>query len=558
MQNLSAEEQLQEVARGYFGDFYEAFPVAATTLGVHAYDGTLGSYDPGVVSDRLASLRETQQRLNLIDTSELSLSSHIDYRLVDSHIKLAFSWYTQTQEWRRNPNFYAEIPLYGVFMLLAREFAPVEERAKSVLSRLDDVPRLLTMARANVENPPRVFTEVAIQTVHGGIGFFQNAVPEFANTVPHLSQRILQANQRALDACHDFLAFLQQDLLPRSKGHFAVGREHFEDRLFLEHAVEMSAAQLQHIGQKLFDETEKQLRELAVEIDRGKNWSDIVEEAKAEHPSANRLLDSYVDELQRLRSHILAQNIVTVPPNEELEPAYTPTFARSTLPYAAYEPPAPFENRQKGQFWVTPVDTTKTKEQQEAELREHSYFALPVIALHEAYPGHHVQMVTSNNSSSFIRKHVASNILCEGWAFYCEGLIQKTGYRPAYIEASSNPERAHKLFHLFILKDALWRAARVIIDVGLHTEGMSVEEAVRLLTEKVFLSEQAALAEVRRYTMSPTQPMSYALGKLQIMSLREEFGDLPLREFHDKLLGGGTIPIKFIREEMLAKIKGVH
>ena len=552
---MSAEDELLRVAERHFQDFYEAFPVAATTLGVHSHDNTLGSYDPDALAVRVANLSASQQRLGLIDTGKLPLSAQIDYGLVESHLELALSWYTQTKEWKRNPNFYAEIPVYGIFMLLAREFAPIEERAKSVTARLDEVPRLLATAQANVENPPKVFTEVAIQTTEGGIEFFKNAIPEFARQVPQVSRRMLQANQRALDAYADFLAFLNKDLLPRSHGSFAVGRAHFEERLRLEHALDTSAPELKRAGQRLFDDTERQLRELAAEIDSGRNWSEIIEEAKSQHPPADRLLESYVAEFQRLRSYVIAHDIVTVPENEELEATHTPLFARSTLPYAAYEPPAPFEKQQKGHFWVTPIEAGTPKDQQEVQLREHSYFALPAIALHEAYPGHHVQLVTSNNSSSFIRKHISSNIMCEGWALYCEEMIRRSGYRPAYLENFGDSERGLKLFHLFVLKDALWRAARVIIDVGLHTEGMSVEDAVRLLSDRVFLSEGAALAEVRRYTMSPTQPMSYAMGKHQITSLREEFRYLPLRKFHDLLLAEGTIPIKFIRHEMLAKMR---
>ena len=552
---MTAEDQLQQLAQWHFQQSYEAFPVRATTLGIHTYDHTLGKYDINSLANQVAGLQDTQTRLNQIDVAQLPPDARIDFQLVESDVKLALAWHNQTTEWQRNPNFYAETPVYGVFLLTVREFAPVQERARNVIARLEDVPAVLDTARANLKNPPRVYTEIAIQTTEDGISFFQNAIPSFATTVPDLQQQMLTANQKAIDAYTDFLSFLRNDLLPRSKGQYAVGTAHYEERLRLEHALNTTAPDLKRAGQKLFDDTEKRLVQLAARIDPQKTWGEITEEAKAEHTDAEHLIETYVTEIKRLRSFVVGQGIVTVPENEVLEIAPTPSFARSTLPYAAYFPPAPFDEKQEAQFWVTPLDERASPEEQEAQLREHSYFALPVIALHEAYPGHHVQLVHSNNVSSFIRKHIASNIMCEGWAFYCEEMMHEVGYRPARVEDSPDPEHAMNLFHLFVLKDVLWRATRIIIDVGLHTEGMEVEDAVRLFTDRVFLSRAAAIAEVWRYTLSPTQPMSYALGKLQIQSLRQEFPNLPMHRFHDVLLSEGTIPVSYIRDRMLAKLK---
>lgn len=551
---MPAEDQLQKVALQHFQRSHQAFPVRATTLGIHTYDHVLGDYSSESLAAQRASLQENLRQLNEIDAGDLSPASRVDFHLLDSDIRLALSWHTQTEEWKRNPNFYAETPLYGVFLLVVRGFAPVEERAASVAARLREVSHVLDAARANLENPPRVYTEIAIQTTEDGLEFFKNSITKFAGTIPQLEQDILRANRKAVEAYEGFLRFLKEDLLPRSNGSFSVGRAHYEERLRLEHALDVSAPDLKRTGERVFQDVERQMTGLAAALDSKKSWSQIVEEARAEHPSTDRLLEAYLAEIKRLRSYIIDNGVVTVPQNEILEVTYTPQFARSTLPYAAYFPPAPFEERQEGEFWVTPVDERSSKEEQAAQLREHCHFALPAIALHEAYPGHHVQLVRSDNVSSYIRKHISSNILCEGWAFYCEDMMSLLGYRPAYVESSRDVERGEKLFRLFVLKDALWRAARVIIDVGLHTEGMSVEDAVKLLTDRVCLSKAAAIGEVKRYTLSPTQPMSYSLGRLQITALREELKAIPLRQFHDMLLSHGTIPIKYIRERILAEI----
>lgn len=552
---MPGDDTLQQIAERHFRQSYEAFPVRATTLGIHSHDHTLGNYSSRNLATQVADLEETQRRLGQIDLGTLSSTARLDFKLVDADVKLALAWHNRTREWQRNPNFYAETPVYGVFLLTVRDFAPAIERARNVIARLDAVPEFLHTARSNLENPPRVYTEIALQTAEDGINFFETALPRFASTAPRMERQVVESNRRAVDAYKDFLSFLRQDLLPRSTGQYAVGTAHYEERLRLEHALDMSAQELKRTGQRIFDETERRLVELAGQIDRGRTWGQIVEMAEAEHPAADRLIDAYATEIKSLRSFIVDRDIVSVPQNERLELTPTPQFAQATLPYAAYFPPAPFEPCQEGHFWVTPVDPRAPRNEQDALLKEHCYYALPAIALHEAYPGHHVQLVHSNNVSSFIRKHIASNILCEGWAFYCEEMMREVGYRPAYVASSTDPERGQKLFHLFVLKDALWRASRIILDVGLHTEGMQVDDAVRLLTERVLLSQPAALAEVRRYTLSPTQPMSYAVGKHQIQLLRQEFGDLPMRQFHDMLLSEGTIPLSFVRETMLAKTK---
>src|SRR5579884_2196360 len=185
-----------------------------------------------------------------------------------------------------------------------------------------------------------------------------------------------------------------------------------------------------------------------------------------------------------------------------------PTFAHSTTPYAAYLAPAPFEVTQRGEFWVMPAPSHASPEEQQEWLRENSYFAFPGTALHEAYPGHHLQLVYSNDVSSYIRKHVSSSLFAEGGAFYCEQLLREQGYVPEGFGS-----RDERLLHLFLLKDQLWQDARVILAVELHTRGMSVDEAVRLLVDEVKLEEGPARTEVYRYTLTPIQPLSYLIGR---------------------------------------------
>ncbi len=226
----------------------------------------------------------------------------------------------------------------------------------------------------------------------------------------------------------------------------------------------------------------------------------------------------------------------------------TPEKDRAITPYAAYLAPAPFEKEQKGQFWVTPVDKKLSKDKKIRQLKEHALWHLPVTVLHESYPGHHLQLCWANKLDSHVRKHYHNTPYCEGWALYCERLMDEVDYL--------NDPR----YKLCRLKDKLWRAARIILDVSLQTGEMSMEEAVKFFVEKVHLAENCALAEVRRYTLSPTYPLSYMLGKLEILKLREEMKKtlgkkFSLAKFHKELLERGTIPLKLAKREMKNKLK---
>jgi uncharacterized protein (DUF885 family) len=272
---------------------------------------------------------------------------------------------------------------------------------------------------------------------------------------------------------------------------------------------------------------------------------EILDAAKADHPTAEGLLKAYEEAMRAARQYVVDHDIAGIPENETLRIIETPVYLRPILPYAAYMPPGIFEARQDGLFLVTPVDSGATAEAQEEKLRGHNLAKLPITALHEAYPGHHLQLVWANRGKSVPRRlaSMLSSLFIEGWAFYCEELMEQLGYIDSPIQ------------RLARLKDQLWRAARIVIDVSIHTRGMSVEEAVGILVERCRLGDANALAEVRRYTASPTQPQTYLMGKLAILDLVEEYRkrrpDMTLREMHDEILGCGSLPPSLMRRVLL-------
>jgi uncharacterized protein (DUF885 family) len=287
------------------------------------------------------------------------------------------------------------------------------------------------------------------------------------------------------------------------------------------------------------------MERLSGEVAPGKNWKDVIDERKGNHPSADGLRAAYEEHMKRARDFVVGKGLVPIPPGETLRVVDTPAFIRTTIPYAAYLNPGAFDEKQEGIFVVTPVDRGAPAEVQEEQLKGHSHPSMVLTALHEAYPGHHLQLVWSNRAPSKVRQICFDTVFAEGWALYCEEMMKEAGFYES------------KEIQMFQLKDMLWRAARVVIDVGLHTRTMNFDEAVEFLISEAVVERSNAMAEVRRYTNSPTQPSSYAIGKAEIVSLRGEeerrLGPrFNLSQFHERLLSSGTIPFKLMKMEFTA------
>ena len=519
-------------------------PVLATAVGVHKYDAYLGDFSQEAIQAQYEQAKRYLASLRAIDDKTLTSDEGIDKELVEVQLETAVKFEDALHDWRRNPA-YADTGLFGCYFLLFREFAPLEQRLEATLSRLRGIPGLLAQGRANVTEPVRVFVETNIETARGGLLFFLGVVPAFIEQAssPALKRDLAEANAKAIEAMRDYVASVEA-LLPSCKPDFAIGRELFDYLLQRRHLMSYDAESLYAKGRELFAETLRQMEETAREIDKTKPMREIVEDLKREHPEPADLLDTYRRHMAGSRQWVIDQGIVDIPPGERLIVEETPIFQRPVIPYAAYMPPAPFETDQTGRFWVTPVDETASREHQEQQIRDHCAYGIPVTAVHEGYPGHHLQLCWANRNPSDIRKLNDSTLFIEGWAFYLEELAEQLGFVSG---------AKHRLIRL---KDQLWRAGRIILDSALHTRGMTVDEAVDFFVDEVHLERPNALAEVRRYTVSATQPMSYLMGKLEIVKLAADYKakkgkSYDMRQFHNQLLAQGNVPPAMLRRILL-------
>jgi uncharacterized protein (DUF885 family) len=524
--------------------WWRSSPVSATFVGVHDYDSELDNLSRDCILQQIQDHKDCLAKLEKLDPSRLSPVERIDHGLLRDSLKAGIRSLEERRMWEKDPAGPVQVGLYGVFALAIREFAPLEQRAAAMLSRLRQVPRAIEQGRANLRDSAEVFSRIAVEVAQGGISFYQGFVPAIADQVPALKAEILDACRKAVESCAEYLRFLKQDYLPRSRGSFAAGRELFDFMLKTGNGLPYDADDLVAIGNDTLASTEADLTRLADQVQPGRKWWEVVAELKREHPAGSELMDAYRSEMARARDFSRERGLVTIPAGEELELIWTPAFERATIPYAAYMSPAPFEARQKGYFYVTPLNEQLPPEKQEEQLQGHCRYKIPVTALHEAYPGHHLQLVRSNRAGSDVRKVVGTTVFAEGWALYCEEMMYEQGFY-------SDPK-----VRLMQLKDQLWRACRVLIDVGLHTQGMTYEQAVDMLVNRARLERVNAEIEVNRYCGTPTQPMSYIIGKHQMMNLRREYeqrkgAGFSLREFHDRLLSFGTIPVAVVREAML-------
>jgi uncharacterized protein (DUF885 family) len=531
---------------------WETSPTAATAAGEHRHDHRLADCDPDRLAEiprRLSELRNTLRRIES-EEGDLTDDERLDIAVLDRSLETDIRLHEEVRASFRDPAHYLEEILYGVYFLVQREFAPLEERAAAATGRLTEVPRLLEQAKRNLADPagiPPAWVETALQLARGSRTFLEDLDRDLAPRTGAAEAGLRAALRAARGTIEEFGRHVRERIAPAAAGRFAVGRSLYEFLLDRQHGVGFDAASLRAFGEELVRDAQRRLSEATRAIDPDRSWQELVQEWKKDHPSRAGFLDAYRGEVARARAFVAERGLATLPPEESLQVVETPPFQRAICPFAAYLPPGPFEPRKTGYLWVTPPDPSAPPEAQERLLQDHLRPAMPATMVHEAYPGHHLQLSAASRLPSRVRRHFATAVFVEGWAFYCEAMMGEEGF---YRDPRSG---------VLQIKDQLWRACRVVIDVGIQTEELSLEQAAAMLHDVARIELPNARGEVLRYARSPSQPMSYAVGKHEILRLREDDrrrrgAGFSLRSFHDRLLEFGSIPLSLIRERLLPRV----
>jgi uncharacterized protein (DUF885 family) len=528
---------VDELCQSYLDLKYHFDPAAASQAGLVAHDGRLGHFDVATVRAHVAALRSVAGAVEELDVEDLQ--QEVDRTALLGELRSTIFRLEHERPHERNPIFWVNHLFQGLYAVLARNATDAGARAPSALERLRAVPDFLDAARETLDEPPSVFVESALAMLGGGGQLVVQLAVAMSAETPGLADELRTAGGLALESLKRFGTALRDEIEPAADPHaFAIGEEQFARRLHFEHAVVSGAPELWRYGLHLQEETTAQLTALAAGLG-SRPWRELVDELRNDAPDTGELLDVYRAELDRARAFVAERDLVAIP-DTPLDVVATPPFLASLVPFAAYEPPAIYLGAQRGRFYVTVPDPSLPAEAAALQRRGHGRHGIPAMVAHEAYPGHHLQLVTAQELSSEVRRHLWTPIMVEGWALYCEQLLDEAGYY-------RTPEQ-----RLFQLVNLLWRAIRVVLDVGLHTRGMTPAEAVDYMVEHLPIERRSAEAEVRRYCAWPTYQLCYAVGRRELLRLREDWQeatgpDFDARRFHDTLLSYGGLPVSLAR-----------
>jgi uncharacterized protein (DUF885 family) len=530
-----------EFCAEYFKRYFEIHPTEAIYYGIPGYDHLLNDYSDESYRAEKNFVSESLDRLRQIASSELNQDEAIDYALLEGKLTIQ-SYEHQKEDYRLKwPDIYS--PVDAIYILTVRK---TNDLASNLLSRLTRTPALIQQGITNLSrkeaNPPKLWTQMAIEGAKGALSFLDN-LPSHPKVQAEVKDSAALHNAIAIvkDALKDFRAYLESDLLPRSHGTYAVGVEHYDLLLKKNHLLDHDHRSLLALGEELFQDTKKELAELAQGLAPGKDIEDVARRIQEYHPSIDEVLAAYQKAMEAAREFVREKQLVSFPPKEELHVVHTPEFRRHEIPFAAYLSPSPKDPNQVGYYYVTPVTDDEL-------LREHNWVGLENTSVHESYPGHHLQFSVANSlpaASTLPRLMNESSVFYEGWALYCEQLMQEQGFL-----------RTQE--HRFVmLKDRLWRALRIVIDVQTQTGAMTYDEAADLMVRELHFPRAQACGDLNWYSQSPAVPMGYALGWSIINRLRQReqrrlSGKFNLREFHDKLLSAGSISLPLVEKRHFA------
>lgn len=530
----------------YIADFFVRNPTTATYDGIHTYDDKLEDYSRTGIDRNLASLKAWRIRFEAVDRKKLTELQRDDLDLVLNDIRSSILEIERIRSWEKNPDKYSSGLSSSIFCIVSRNFAPAEARMASVIAREGQVNAVLAAARANLSNPPKIYTEIAIEQLPGTIDFFQKDVPLALKEVkdPELLARFNAATNATVHALRDYQKWLKDDLLPRSKGDFRIGAENFSLKLRYEEMVDLPLPRLLEIGYADLKRNQNQFRAVAAQLDAKADPKAVLATLATDHPAPDKLLQSFRDVLDGLRDYIDAHHIVTIPSRVKPILEETPPFERATT-MASMDTPGPFEKTAtEAYFNVTLPEPGWSKEQIAEHMAGFTYGTIISTAIHEAYPGHYVQFLWMPQAPTRARKIFGCSTNVEGWAHYTEQMMLDEGYGNGDLK-----------LRLGQLQDALLRNARFIVGIKMHTGEMTFDQAVDFFVNEGYQSRANGLRETKRGTADPTY-LYYTLGKLEILKLRDDYRKLKgsaftIGEFHDTFLRQGSPPIPLIRKAML-------
>ena len=521
----------------YLAYLHEVLPSQASQDGVHLHDDLLEDFSRSSVEAHVRALAGFGRRLRQIDPIALPPRERVEHRIVASNIEARMHDLETVRTWERNPQLYADALGTSLAGQALFAYAPEAERARRVVSRLRQAPRLVQAARDNIRDCSGIFVKIGRETWRGALKFIEADLPRAFSSLDdlHILGDLADASTEAAQAIGGYVEYLETDLAPRAKASFRVGRETFERKLNLEEGITLSADRLLAIALRELHEVQEEFRSVAGRLNGGDPIA-AWRAAKEQHPDPDQLVAVAQQQVKELAEFLQQHSIVSLPESEPVVVAPSPEFYRWA--FASMWTPGPFESKpSRAYYYLTDVDRGWPPERQKEHMRDFNVPTLWNISIHEVYPGHFLHYQHLRRVESKVRKSTlfAPASFVEGWAHYCEHMMAEAGFRHGDLTIK-----------LGQLVEALVRLARFVVAIRLHCEDLSVEQGMRVFRDEAFLEEATARREAERGTFDPTY-LVYSVGKLMMLKLRRDYkdrqaGKFSMRAFHDAVLAQGNAP----------------
>ena len=545
------DKAFQQVADEFLQGYLNWRPQAAVALGFHEYDGKIADFSKVSLDAESKRLKDYDQKLAVIDTTSLSPKMFYDYRILRMAIKAELFNFDDLNVYSHNPMTYAG--LLDVNLYIKRNYAPLEQRLRSIISVEKKTPSIVAAAAANLEDSlPKPYIETAIAIAGGTVDFLKGDLLVALKDVKNdsLMSQFKMANDSAISSLQNFISWLQKEKLPKANNKYAIGRQNYQKMLLYNEDISLSPEKILELGLAELKKEQERFNNAAKIIDPNKTPIEVYHAVQEkEHPTAESLIPDAKKHLEMIRQFLIDKDIVTMPSAVRVQVKETPQYARATST-ASMDVPGPFEKATEAYYYITPVDPKWTPQQKKDWLTQFDYYTTDNVTVHEAYPGHYTQFLHLNASDATkIEKIFGSYAFIEGWAHYCEPMMIDEGWGN-----NGDSVRAAK-YRLAQSGDALLRICRLCVSIKMHCQGMSVDEGTKFFIDNWYQGDKPSRQEATRGTFDPGY-LFYTVGKLEILKLRDDYrkqeGDhFTLKKFHDQVLDHGMPPIRFLREQLL-------
>jgi len=551
------DDAFQKIAHDYIERYLQANPEDATELGDHRFDGQLTDYSPDARAKDLTTQREFRDKLNAIDASKLTGANSIDFRILKENIDYQIFQAEELKQAEWNPLVYMQSLANSLYLLVARDFAPAEKRIPNLRQRMEKIPGVIAQAKANLQHPPRVHTETAIEQTQGAINLVREGLAPLLDQAGKTKEDLALLQQKTATALEDYKKWLQNDLLPRSDGNFRLGAQKYRKKLHFALASDLSMEEIMKRAQTDLQQTQTAIYETALPLykkyfpnadpatfaDKHKVTAAVLDKLAEQHPNDATVVDFAKTVVTEATSFVKQHDLVTVP-TVPLDVIAMPEFKRGVA-IAYCDAPGPLEKNGKTFFAVAPTPKDWSKDRKESFFREYNNYMIRDLTVHEAMPGHYLQLAHANEfrAPTLVRAIFRSGPFIEGWAVYCEQMMAEQGYGGPEVKMQQ-------------LKMRLRAICNAVLDQSIHAGDMTEKQAMDLMTKEGYQQEGEAVAKWKRARLTSAQLSTYFVGATEHLDLRtaeqKKLGsDFNLKKYNDQVISYGSPPVKYVRELML-------